>query len=377
MSKFSLFIVCVVSVVALSATGVPTNHASSQTEEYWKVSPGKDDRSLDQWNLSRKSGIAIDDYEIDSLGAGIVVAVVDTGVNPHREFTDRMLPGYDFVSDPVISGGGDGRDPDVSDPGSSVEDPSCRDGKGAVAPASWHGTYVYGIIAAENDGAGISGVSPSAKILPVRASGNCREDNPDVADGIIWASGGQVTNVPSNKHVADVIVVSLSESSKCDEWLGSAINFAESNGSSVVLSAGNKGVDAKLSNPTNCGHGISVGASDKNGDMAYYSNWGENVDVWAPGGDVRTRVQDGIPSSIDLSSGTWEGRDGYGYYQGSSPAAPHVAGVIAGMKGSGFDGANDEIQEILLGCSRSIAPEGSARAVPILNAACAINTVKT
>ncbi|MGP5693364.1 S8 family serine peptidase [Corynebacterium variabile] len=323
--------------------------------------------------MSDDYGVGIQNRVNYNWGSGSVVAVVDTGVNPHRELDGRILPGFDFVSDPAISSDGDGRDRDASDPGVSGQDSQCRGDDGTLSPASWHGTYVSGIVGAKSDGSGISGVSPAVDILPVRASGNCVANNADVADGIVWASGGSVIGVPRNDHPADVITVSLSEVSECDTDISAAIRTAEGNGSSVVLSAGNEGVDASLSNPSNCGLGISVGASDKNGKAAYYSNWGNVVDVWAPGGDARRIVQEGVLSSIDLGGESWLGEDGYGYYQGSSAAAPHVAGIIAGMKGFGFRGTDGEIVRILNDCSRKVGTETSRRSVDVLDGGCAID----
>lgn len=344
--------------------------------EYWKLPLPMDGERYPQWTLSSDEGLNIEKLSAEKLGEGSIVSVVDTGVNPHREFRDRVLPGFDFISDHLVAGDGDVRDPDFSDPGVSESDPTCRDEFGATAPSSWHGTYVAGIIGASADGTGVSGVAPGAKILPVRASGNCAGSSADVADAILWSSGEDIEGVPTNVHAADVISVSLSELGVCDAQIDHAISIAEGNGSIVVLSAGNDAVPASLSSPSNCSGGLSVGASDRNGDIAYYSNWGRAVDVWAPGGDVRYEVHGGVLSTIDLSSGLWGSDDGYGYYQGTSAAAPHIAGIVAIMRSVGFSGNSSHALDVLQSCAREIGASASPRSVPVVDGDCVIGAVQ-
>lgn len=343
-------------------------------ENYWKL-PMKAPNSgkYSQWALSSAEGINAEARKAAGTSVEKVVAVVDTGITLHPEFSERVLPGYDFISELSASGDGDARDADPTDVGAVSGNRFCDDSSEAAAPASWHGTYVAGIISANNeDGSGISGIAPNSKILPLRASSNCSASNMDVSDAIIWAAGGDVKGVPKNVNPANVIVVAMSELEDCDPTYLEALRFAESRGVISVLSAGNNGVDSTSSNPSNCNVGISVGASDRKGDRAYYSNWGERVDVWAPGGDVRDTVSNGVLSTINLGSEVATDY-GYGYYQGTSAAAPHVAGVISLMQAAGFSGTSKDLRTIFRQCSRKLADQSQA-AVPVLDGECAINS---
>ena len=133
-------------------------------------------------------------------GAGVVVAVVDTGITSHSELNANVLPGYDMMSDPASSRDSSGRDSNPRDEGDWTTAGACGDGVPA-SPSSWHGTQVAGIIAAAaNNSSGLTGVAPEAKILPVRALGPCGGYMSDIADGIVWAAGGSVAGLPANPN---------------------------------------------------------------------------------------------------------------------------------------------------------------------------------
>ncbi len=109
-------------------------------------------------------------WDVTTGTADVVVAVVDTGYRPHAAMAGRILPGYDFVSDPLVANDGDGRDADASDPGdwvtrSDLTDSHTFDGCD-VAISSWHGTSTSGIIGANsNDSIWTAGINWSAKIF--------------------------------------------------------------------------------------------------------------------------------------------------------------------------------------------------------------------
>ena len=272
-----------------------------------------------------------------STGDGVVVAVIDTGVRPHVDLADNLLTGYDFVSSTSASNDGDGRDNDAIDPGDG-----CNGGH-----SSWHGTHVAGTIAAvTNNGEGGAGVAYAAKILPVRVLGCGGGYFSDIADGMIWASGSAVGAVAAPSQPAKVLNLSLGGRSACSTTLQSAINAARSNGAVVVVAAGNSNQDAGLHTPANCAGVITVAATGRTGARASYSNFGAKIDVAAPGGDQRTGSANGVLSTLNDGASS-PGNDSYGYYQGTSMAAPHVAGVAALMLSRNPALTPDEIEVLL------------------------------
>jgi serine protease len=193
--------------------------------------------------------------------------------------------GYDFISDAAIANDGGGRDADATDPGDWTAANECAAGEPA-SNSSWHGTHVAGTIAAKtNNGVGVAGVAYNAKIVPVRVLGKCGGYTSDIADAIIWASGGTVTGVPANANVAKVINMSLGGGGACDTTTQNAINSARSRGTVIIVAAGNENQNASNSNPANCAGVVAVAATGKTGGRASYSNYGTVVDVAAPGGD--------------------------------------------------------------------------------------------
>ncbi|WP_240974588.1 S8 family serine peptidase [Crystallibacter degradans] len=289
-----------------------------------------------QWNFwEEQAGLRVPGAWDTGRGEGAVVAVVDTGITNHSDLTANVLPGYDMISDPAMSRDGNGRDPDAHDAGDWYGAYECGSNTGGSG-SSWHGTHVAGIVAAvTGNGQGVAGVAPDAKVLPVRALGACGGYMSDIADGIIWAAGGTVPGVPANPNPADVVNMSLGGSGACSNTSQAAIDYAYNAGAAVVVAAGNENQDALNSNPANCEHVITVAASGREGNRAEYSNYGSVVDVTAPGGDMSTDFTSGIASTLN-DGATVPGAESYFYSQGTSMAAPHVAGVAALMiAGSG------------------------------------------
>lgn len=265
-----------------------------------------------------------------TTGAGVTVAVIDSGVRfDHPDLAPNLLPGYDFVSagsdgSLYTANDGDGRDADASDPGDWSDGTQC-----ASSNSSWHGTHVAGTIAAvANNGVGVVGVAPSAKILPVRALGRCGGYTSDILSAMVWAAGGTVPGVPTNPNPAKVINMSLGGNSPtCPAPYAQTISTVRSLGATIVVSAGNDAASASLKSPANCAGVVTVGATSDYGDLAAYSNYGAAVDVSAPGGD-RSFENKMILSTVDAGTTTPAGPT-YGEMQGTSMATPAVAGTAA------------------------------------------------
>ena len=124
--------------------------------------------------------------------------------------------------------------------------------------------------------------------------------------------------------------MSLGGSGACGTTYQAAIDSAVSRGATVVVAAGNSNQDAGRLPPANCSLVVTVAASNPSGSLSYYSNYGATVDLTAPGGDTRVSGG-GILSTINTEPST-PGGAGYAGYQGTSMAAPHVAGLAALMK---------------------------------------------
>lgn len=288
-----------------------------------QVTPN-DPRYPDQWHYfapaTNNYGVNMPTaWDITTGAADVVVAVLDTGILNHADLANRTVAGYDFIADVETANDGDGRDADPSDPG----DPCFGD------PSSWHGTHVAGTIGAKsNNSLGVTGINWTSKIQAVRVLGVCGGYSSDIADAIRWSAGLSVPGVPNNATPAKVINMSLGGGGSCDSLFQSAITDAVNAGTVVAVAAGNSDDDASGYQPASCNGVITVGATDRTGGRAWYSNYGSTVEISAPGGDTSSGATNGVLST--LNTGT-DGpvADSYEYYQGTSMATPHVAGIVS------------------------------------------------
>ncbi len=308
-----------------------------------------------QWSLwDDPAGLGMPPAWDLATGAGQTIAVVDTGITAHPDLDANVLPGYDFVSTAENGRDGDGWDADPSDEGDYPDAVLCP--ASPMPPTStWHGTHTAGIAAADADnGQGVAGVAPDARILPVRAVGACSQGYiTDVAAGVAWASGAAVPGVPANPNPATVINLSLGVPGECPPVLQAAIDAALGRGIPVVVAAGNQAMDAARSAPANCAGVISVAATDVSGALASYSNFG-SVTLAAPGGDPYAQILSTGNAGAQAPAGP-----SYTERNGTSMAAPAVSGVVALLRerspGLGVDG----IRAALTGTARQ-APGGCA-----------------
>jgi serine protease len=332
-----------------------------------------DPRYGEQWHYFESTGGLRANSAWDvATGAGVNVAVIDTGYRPHADLAGQIVGGYDFITSTSIAADGNGRDSDASDPGDSTVAGQCGAGSGG-SRSSWHGTHVSGTIAARtNNGVGVAGVAFNAKIVPVRVLGKCGGYTSDIADAIIWSAGGAVSGVPANANPARVINMSLGGSGACGTTTQNAINSARSRGTVVIVAAGNSNMDASGSNPANCAGVVTVAASNRNGARASYSNYGAVVDVAAPGGDA----SGGLLSTLNAGN-TTPGADSYAFYQGTSMATPHVAGVAALMLSKTPGMTPDQIESTLKSTARPFPGTCSGCGAGIVDAASAVGATVT
>lgn len=333
-------------------------------------------------------------WDVSTGSTSIVVAVIDTGLVPHADIDSDILDGagqvvsgYDFISDAGVGNDGDGRDANPTDAGDWTSANECSAGSPA-RNSSWHGTHVAGTIGAlSNNNAGVAGVNWSSKILPVRVLGKCGGFVSDITDGMRWAAGLSVSGVPANANPARVLSLSLGGGGACSTTFQTAIDAIVAAGAVVVVAAGNDNANASGFEPASCANVISVAAVNRNGGRADYSNFGTAVDIAAPGGEQTfSNDPNGVLSTLNTGATTPVASptgDTYIYYEGTSMAAPHIAGVVSLMLSVNSALSPASVASTLQSTARAF-PTGTGRdcttttcGAGIVNAASAVSTAST
>ncbi|HVE83376.1 MAG TPA: S8 family serine peptidase [Myxococcales bacterium] len=289
-----------------AAVGVP----GSQDSDDEGFQPNDPDYGK-QWNLRQ---IHMPKAWKESRGKGAVVAVLDTGIayedaDDFRQVPDlkgaRFAKGYDFVND----------------------DEHANDDHG-------HGTHVAGTIAqVTNNKEGVAGVAFEATLMPVKVLDHFgRGTSADIADAIRWAAD----------HGANVINMSLGGGGY-SQVMADAVAYARKKGVTVICAAGNSG-QGRVEYPAAYPGAVAVAAVGPDGTRAPYSSYGKELDIAAPGGNKSRGEQFGIlQNTIDPQNVS---RSVYAYYQGTSMATPHVAGVAALLIGAGAK-TPDQVEKAL------------------------------
>ncbi len=265
-----------------------------------------------QWNLKQIKAEGAWAKGID--GRGATVAVIDTGVSkgPDLNKTD-FVPGYDFVND-----------------------------RAQAADDNGHGTHVAGTIAqSTNNKYGVAGIAYGAKIMPLkvlsRAGGGTVSD---IAEAIRFAAD----------HGADVVNMSLGGGGE-SKLMREAIDYAYGKGVVVIAAAGNAGLSS-ASYPALYDKVIGVSAIGPDEQKTAYSNYGTGVDIAAPGGATRSSEEGGILQ--ETINPRVAGEFQFKYFQGTSMAAPHVAGVAALIKSQGKGRSPAQVWDILKTSARPV-----------------------
>lgn len=317
--------------------------------------PNDEYRGL-QWHYDQMNLPAA--WDVTKGDSNVVAAVIDTGISTQNpDFTGRLGQGADLISDNSISNDGDGRDNNPEDPGDN-----------AAGGGSFHGSHCAGTVGAATDnGKGVAGVSWAGTILAVRVLGIGGGTGFDIAGGIRWAIGEEVEGVTRNTRPADVLSMSLGGkgSSAAEE---EAIRAAIARGSLVIVAAGNDNEDASAYTPAGIPEAITVGATRYNGTRASYSNYGDRVDVMAPGGEMSEDADndgnaDGVLSTV---------AKGVDYLQGTSMATPHVAGLAVLMKTLRPDLRQEEAAQILRETGRTDVRCSECGGAPLVDAAAVV-----
>jgi serine protease len=316
-------------------------------------------------------------WDLATGSAGVVVAVIDTGVlADHLDLAGQVLPGYDMVSDVPSANDGNGRDADASDPGDwiTVAENSAPNGdfhNCGVDSSSWHGTKIAGIIgAAANNGLGMAGTAWGVKILPVRVLGKCGGYDSDIQAGMRWAAGLNVPGVPANPNPARIVNLSLGGSGDCNASTGYPAVIAElqAAGTAVVAAAGNSAGHA-VELPANCPGVIAVAGLRHVGSKVGFSDLGAPIAISAPAGNC-VNLGEGEPCLYPIltssNSGTqrpnagasiWT--DGIDFSVGTSFAAPIVAGTAALMLSARPQLLPDELRSLIQASARAFPTTGA------------------
>jgi serine protease len=242
-----------------------------------------------------------------ATGKGVTVAVIDTGISKGPDLAKtEFVPGYDFVNDRE----------------------NANDDNG-------HGTHVAGTVAqSTNNGYGVAGVAYGAKLMPLKVLSRGGSGTvADIAEAIRFAAdkGAQVINM------------SLGGGGD-SKLMREAIDYAHKKGVVVIAAAGNES-SSQASYPAFYPHVIAVSATGPDRQKANYSNYGEGVDIAAPGGASSRNPLEGIlQETINPRSIT---EFLFRPLQGTSMAAPHVAGVAALVKSRNRGLSPDKVGEIL------------------------------
>lgn len=287
----------------------------------------------------------IKDVWKETKGRGVTVAVLDTGTISHQNFRN-VAQGFDFISDPLVSQDEDlTRDSDPTDEGDYLL-PS-ESNSGLFQPSSWHGAHVQGTIAG-TQAHGFSGVAPEASILPIRVLGKGGGRDTDIIDGLAWAIGLPVGDLPINQNPARIVNMSLGgiKPSACSPRYQKIFDKAAEMGVTVLVASGNESKPSELFAPGNCKNILTISSNERAGRRAYYSNYGNNIAFSSPGGEtferfwsekdkkyyLRETKGDGVLSSVsadEMRITKGKAHNTYVEYQGTSMATPMAAGVVA------------------------------------------------
>ncbi|MBM7095189.1 S8 family peptidase [Bacillus sp. H-16] len=229
-----------------------------------------------------------------NTGAGVSVAVLDTGIQDHEDL--NVAGGVSFV-----------------------------DGEPEYQDENGHGTHVAGTIAALDNEVGVLGVSPDVDLYAVKVLGaDGSGSHAGIVQGIEWAVENDI----------DVINMSLG-APVGSTTLEQAVNYAHGEGVTVVAAAGNEGSLIPgwntIGYPAKYDNAIAVGAVDQNNDRASFSSVGNELDVMAPGVAIDSTYLD----------------NSYAALSGTSMAAPHVAGAAALLLAANPSLSNDDVRAVL------------------------------
>lgn len=279
-----------------------------------------------QWGHTRIHSAAA--WDLTTGSDALIIAIIDTGIDEsHPDLAGKLVAGFDFVDDDA--------------------DPHDLNG---------HGTHVAGIAAAVTDnGIGIAGTSWGARLMPVRVLGETGSGtSADIASGIAWAA----------TNGANVINLSLGGPTYT-QATQDAVDAAWGAGVLVVAAMGNFRTQGNPTMyPAASNHVLAVSATKSNDTYAFYSQYGDHCDLAAPGGEMAYyHDPNGVYSTMPTYSVYLTTHDMYSYLnydtlQGTSQAAPFVAGAAALVRTIAPGLGPDAVQQLLESTTTDLGPVG-------------------
>lgn len=276
-------------------------------------------------------------------GAGTAIVIVDTGVDTDHPFLKGRVALEICFADRCPNG------------------KTAMVGDGAARPVGAHGTHVAGIAAGSSDSGDVAGVAPKAMVIAIRAFNENGKAN---SNSILAALDAVLTLAREKPGLIGAVNMSLganrSRGGRCHvRPFDIASRLLNEAGIPVIVASGNEGSRSAVGFPACIGGFISVGAVDKAGRIAKFSNSGPELDVLAPGVDIWSAVSRDPAKGID--------RRGYASLPGTSMAAPHVAAAMAILKRAAPDRSVEDLLSALKAAGRPIRDSRNGHVAPLID----------
>lgn len=334
------------SVLQLLALLLVATHAQAANDPYLKSRGSWGQSYDDQWAIKHVQ-VPQAWKIVGSKGKPVIVAVIDTGLDwNHKDINwNNIWTNNREIPDNGKDDDNNGYIDDIIgwDFYGHHNNPFDHDG---------HGTFVTGVIAADtNNGTGIAGIDPRAKIMVLKALNSFGHSRASyLAKAITYATdnGAQVINMSvGGKNLTEIEQ--------------QAINYAHNKGVVIVVAAGNEGIDVSGFGPAGGDRVITVASTGLKDDHPSFSNWGKQIDIAAPGADIlslrarRTDTMRDIPGVKYQPGLAYVGKDKR-YYRasGTSFSAPIVSGIISLMLSKNPDLTPDEVKTLLQQTARDV-----------------------
>src|SRR5215469_540355 len=294
----------------------------------------------DLWGIKKIGAPAAWDT---TAGAGIIVAVIDTGIDyNHPDIAANMWTNPGEIPNNGIDDDNNGYVDDVMGwdfIGSTYTNPTQSNNP---IDHFGHGTHVAGTIAAVgNNGIGVIGVAWQAKVMAVKGLD-------DSGVGLDSTLGPAIIYAANNG--ADVISNSWAGSGT-SQTIADAMSYAYNLGAVIVAAAGNSNADARNFYPANLPQVITVAATDHNDTIASFSNWGDKIDVAAPGVDILSLRAAGTSMGTPVDAN-------YTRADGTSMATPHVSGLAALVLAQHSSYSNEDVRQVIRVSATSMGTPG-------------------